>query len=248
MAVMKGSKAGEPALTIVVPAHNSGAALAHTVSTLTAAWPDLSAEIVIVENASTDDTLATARQLAADHSDEVRVICSEKGLGQAYAAGIREARGTSVLLTADDLPFGLSDVTSWLAAGETTRDHVCVGSKAHPRSRVPRSWLRRLMTAVFAVERRVVLGMDIRDTQGTIFAPRRWLQAQLPRLEERGYLFSTELLYAATLQGMAVTELPVDLDVTLRRASTVSLRDAWQMFAGLLRLRSRRRSLITATD
>lgn len=235
---------GVPELTIVVPAHNSGAALAHTVATLTGSLSHLLHEIVIVENASTDDTLATARQLAAEHSGNVRVVVSDKGLGMAYAAGIRAASGTSVLLTADDLPFGTSDVASWQAAGCSAAAQVCIGSKAHPRSRVPRSLIRRLMTTVFAAERRVVLNMGIGDTQGTIFAPREWLVRQLPRLKERGYLFSTELLYAATLQGVSVLELPVDLDTATRRSSTVSLHDAWKMFAGLLRLRRRRRVLL----
>ncbi len=238
---------GEPTLTVVVPAHNSGSALAHSVRTLTTAWPDLSTEVVIVENGSTDDTLATARRLAAKHPDRVRVICSETGLGRAYAAGIRAARGSTVLLTADDLPFGVSDVSSWTVAGGPGAEQVFIGSKAHPHSRVRRSLLRSLMTSVFSLERRVVLDMHIGDTQGTVFAPRPWLLAQLPHLKEGGYLFSTELLYAATLQTVPVTELPVELDLTTRRASTVSLRDAWQMFIGLLQLRRRRESLRAAS-
>lgn len=233
-----------PSLSIVVPAHNSGAALEASVEILTAALTDApGAEVILVENGSRDGTWERAQALAARPWAIPVVACqSPVGLGRAYAEGIRRATGDVVLLTADDLPFGMTDVSAWRAAGCPTG--VVVGSKAHPDSRVPRAFLRRLMTFVFTWLRRIVLRLDVGDTQGTVFVPADWARAVLPVLAEGGYLFSTELLYAGHLQGLPITEVPIVLrDRDDDGGTRIRVADVLEMAVGLIRLRRRAGSL-----
>lgn len=234
----------EPRLSVVVPAHNSGAVLADSVGILTAALADApGAEVILVENGSRDGTWAQAQELAGRSWPVPVVACqSPVGLGRAYAEGLRRASGDVVLLTADDLPFGMTDVASWRAAG--CPDGLVIGSKAHAASVVPRPFIRRLMTYVFTMLRRVVLGLSVGDTQGTIFVPAAWARRVAPRLAEGGYLFSTELLYAAHLQGCPITEVPIALrDRDDDGGTRIKVSDIVEMAAGLLRLRRRSRSL-----
>lgn len=233
-------------LSVVVPAHNSGAVLDHTVQTLAAALADSpGAEVILVENGSRDRTWQRAQELAARSWAVPVVACqSPVGLGEAYAEGIRRARGDLVLLTADDLPFGMTDVASWRAAGCPAG--LAVGSKAHPASVVPRGFLRRLMTFVFTWLRRLLLDLQVGDTQGTVFVPTAWARGVLPRLVESGYLFSTELLYAAHLQGLAITEVPITLEQRPDDGGTrIKVSDVVQMASGLVRLRRRAATLAT---
>lgn len=239
----------QPRLSVVVPAHNSGEALGHTVEILTAALADApGAEVILVENGSCDGTWAKAQRLAAGSWPVPVVACQAPvGLGRAYAEGIRRATGDLVLLTADDLPFGMSDVASWRAAG--CPEGLVIGSKAHPESVVPRALLRRVMTFVFTWLRRIVLNLQVGDTQGTVFVPTAWAQRAVPRLTEPGYLFSTELLYAAHLQGQAITEVPITLRERQDDGGTrIRVADVWAMAAGLLRLRRRARELGTLPE
>lgn len=233
-----------PRLSVVVPAHNSGPALRHTVSTLATAladWPG--AEVLIVENGSSDGTWALAQELAGASWEIPVVACqSAVGLGQAYAEGLRRATGEVALLTADDLPFDMTDVEAWRAQG--CPDGLVVGSKAHPESLVPRALLRRIMTYVFTALRRAVLRLQVGDTQGTVFVPAEWARGVLPSLREGGYLFSTELLYAGHLQGLPIAEVPIRMRPREEAGGTrIKVSDVWEMAAGLVRLRRRRAEL-----
>lgn len=239
---------GQPRLSVVVPAHNSGPVLDQSVEILAAALADVpGAEVILVENGSRDGTWARAQALAA-RSWPVRVVACQSpvGLGEAYAEGIRRATGEVVLLTADDLPFGMTDVAAWAAAGWP--DGLVIGSKAHPDSVVPRAFVRRLMTFVFTWLRRLVLHLTVGDTQGTVFAPADWARGVTPRLAEGGYLFSTELLYAAHLQGLAITEVPIALRPRDDDGGTrIRVSDVLEMTTGLVRLR-RRAATLSASD
>lgn len=220
-----------PVLSIIVPAHNSGTRLEGTVDLLRRELGDAGIEVIIVENGSTDDTWEVAQRLAATSGPFPVLACqSDVGLGAAYREGIRRASGQTLLLTADDLPFGLTDIDAWRRVDATA---LVVGSKAHRESRVPRSLLRW-----------VVLGMTVADCQGTIFAPRDWLAARLPDLREDGYLASTEIVYLAQQQGKPVIEVPVTLAPRHDDGKTrIRLGDIRDMAFGLLRLRTRRREL-----
>lgn len=229
-----------PRLSVVLPAHNSGAVLDHSVQVLTDALADApGAEVIVVENGSRDGTWERAQALAAAAWPIPVVACqSAVGLGRAYAEGIRRATGEVVLLTADDLPFGMSDVSAWRAAGCPAG--LVIGSKAHRDSVVPRSVVRRLMTFVFTWLRRIVLDLPVGDTQGTVFAPADWARGALSGLAEGGYLFSTELLYAGHLQGQPITEVPITLRERDDDGGTrIRISDVVEMAVGLVRLRRR---------
>jgi glycosyltransferase involved in cell wall biosynthesis len=143
----------------VIPACNAANSLGETLARLVRLPGGTPEEIIVVENGSDDDTWNLLERLQKDWADEcpLVVLRSEKGIGAAYRAGVAVSRGDHVLLTADDLPFGTSDVEAVLACRSLPR--FAIGSKAHPRSRVRRTVLRRVATRVFRVARRAVLGL-----------------------------------------------------------------------------------------
>ncbi|WP_338569766.1 glycosyltransferase family 2 protein [Arachnia propionica] len=230
-----------PGLSIVVPAHNSGPRLRETLQQLTRELGRDDVEVIIVENGSSDNTWEIAEELAqGSWSFPVRAVRSEVGLGAAYLTGASGARGDVVLLTADDLPFGVTDIRSWESIGSPTA--LVIGSKAHPASVVPRSIPRTVMSWGYRFLRRVILGMSVADCQGTLFVDREWLQRRIPSLREHGYLTSTEIVYLAQLDRTRVIEVPVVLHSGHASGRTrIRTSDVWDMAFGLLRLRRRRR-------
>ena len=105
------SNSHSPEYSYVVAAHNSEDVITETWSLLRKHFQSGPVEIVIGENGSTDGTWPTLQALAtavgpADPS--LKVLRSEKGLGNALAAGALASRGKSIVFTADDLPFGFS--------------------------------------------------------------------------------------------------------------------------------------------
>ena len=64
-------------ITFTVPCYNSAAYMDHCIDTLLTAGED--AEIILVNDGSTDDTGAIANRYAAQYPDIVRVIHQENG-------------------------------------------------------------------------------------------------------------------------------------------------------------------------
>lgn len=237
-------------LSVVIPAHNSAAVIGDTVARIRERLHGTAAEIIVVENGSSDETLATCRRIADSWDGGAlafSVLQSPKGMGNALRTGILASRGTTLVLTADDLPFGFDDLEGLdrieISAGGR-RPPVIIGSKAHPDSRVDRGLLRSVLTRGFAVLRRLTLGMRTGDPQGTLIIDGELGRALAPTLEEPGFLFTTELVHVVELMGIRPVEVPVRLRPAHRyHASRVSTWDALAMGVGLLRLRQRHPSL-----
>ncbi|MDF1605214.1 glycosyltransferase [Nocardioides sp. YIM 152315] len=219
--------AGERALSVVVPSRNGAEVLPETLATLAG---ELSAndEVIVVENGSTDDTAAVLQEISESwaHPCSLVVTSSEPGLGNALRTGVSASAGRRLLLTADDLPFGLTDL---VAFRELPPDVVvAIGSKAHPGSRVARSRTRTLQSRVFRWLRSAMLHSSVGDSQGTIWVDGPWARSFASVSRETGLMWTVELVLAAEQQGHAVWEAPVELRPS-HDASTsrFRFRDAW---------------------
>lgn len=236
-------------LTVVIPAHNSAAVIESTVRRIAEHLHGQAVEIIVVENGSTDATAERCRDLMRDWDAgavPVRIMRSDKGLGNALRAGAIASDGARVLLTADDLPFGFDDLEGAAALGSELPP-VLIGSKAHAESAVDRGRARGVLTGGFALLRRLILGIRTGDPQGTILVDGPLLRRLAPYLDEPGFLFTTELVYAAELAGIRPFEVPVRLSEEHSEHGTrVTASDVVSMATGLVRLRRRRRELAAA--
>jgi GT2 family glycosyltransferase len=141
-----------PRVSVVIPCYNYARYLPEAVeSVLTQTFTDF--EVIVVDDGSTDDSLAVAERLAATHPDRVRVIAQANTGQPAFARnrGIADARGAYVLcLDADDkiAPTmlercaGLLDTSPQVAIAYTDRrdfdgvdDVVLAGEYDFPRLR-----------------------------------------------------------------------------------------------------------------
>jgi glycosyltransferase involved in cell wall biosynthesis len=230
------------ALSYVVPAHNSTAVIETTLCALRSRLAGRRAEIIVVQNGSSDGTQALLERIGQSwsHPDVHLVILSSgTGLGYAYRTGIAASRGARILLTADDLPFGFDDLE---AADRLDADAypVVIGSKAHRDSEVGRGVLRWVLGWGFLLLRRAVLGMLTLDPQGTLVLDGDWARTLVPRLDEPGYLVTTELCYLAEREGIRPLEVPVRLVPGHGdHRSRIAVQDVWRMGVGLIGIRRR---------
>lgn len=97
--------AREPVVSVVIPCYNYGRYLPACVRSVTTDQPGIALDIVIVDDCSTDDSLAVARKLQGE-DPRIRIIAHEtnKKHIQTYNDGLAAANGDYVLLlSADDL-------------------------------------------------------------------------------------------------------------------------------------------------
>lgn len=232
-----------PRISYVLPVHNQERVIAASVERLLnrlAAFPG--SEVILVENGSSDASPVLCAQLAGTSADDgvaVRATQSDTGMGNAYRRGISIASGDILVLSASDLPFAFTDLDALLATDP--RPRLAIGSKAHRRSRVHIPALRRTMSEVFRLLRFAVLGLRVRDSQGTILIDAQLAREIAPHLHCGDFLISTEIVAWGARLGATPVELPITYVAT--PGSTVSpIADSVRMARGLFSLRQRLRS------
>jgi hypothetical protein len=168
---------------------------------------------------------------------------SEQGLGNAFKFGILATNGDLVVATADDLPFGFSDLDNLLKL--ETRPSIAIGSKAHPHSQLERTPVRFLASSGLRVLRMLLLKLRVGDTQGTYLLNGEVARNLAFRCSQPGYIFTTELSYLATLRGEKIVELPIILDSEIRPSTVRIVRDSILMLKGMIEIRrTHRRSFL----
>src|SRR5215470_15328169 len=186
-----------PWLEIVVPARNEAARLPDGLAKLCAKAVALPAgvAIIVVDNASTDETARIVRQWPAGPAPVRLVSCQRRGKGAAVRAGFLATSAPYVGFCACDMATDLAalDVAiSMLASGRC----VVIGSRAHPDSEVDarHSVVRRLGAAAFRFVARLVVP-GVRDTQcGFKFFSGPVARAAAGQMRATGFAFDIELL------------------------------------------------------
>jgi len=203
-------------------------------------------EVFLLVNGSNDKTWDIAQKLAKDFHPWVSSFQNhEKGMGVAYKRGLQELKkrfldkDSWVVFTASDLPFGFSDLDSFIKLGsQAWKENVLfVGSKRHPLSEVQRNWKRRLGSAVFEMARLLILKIKTKDTQGTLFLRGDQISVQ-ERLHSNDYFITVELVYFSERTGKVV-EMPVQLRPEFRSSKISILKDGYKSLLQLLRFRQR---------
>lgn len=199
-----------PGLSIVIPAYHEADRLPTSLPRLLhhlRARPDV--EVLVVDDGSTDDTVAVARSLLADRPGAVVLERPHQGKGAAVAAGMAAATGARLVFMDADLATDLAalgpvvdaldhaDVVlgSRRAAGAVATGFSPVGALAH---------------RTFGLLARTVTRVPVRDFQCGFKAFRaEAARAVFPRVTESGYAFDVEVLLVAHRLGLRIEEVPV---------------------------------------
>jgi len=223
-----------------MPAHNEASYLEPAVREvydgLRARGHDV--EVIVIENGSTDETLAIARRLA-DTTAEVRVSTRPVAdYGDALRAGMLAARG-ELIVTFDVDYYDLAFVDDALAllTGAMPAPAIVVGSKRAPGARDQRPWPRRLVTSVFSTLLRLAFSLSVSDTHGMKAMRRAEVAPIAERCRFRSDLFDTELVIRSERAGLVVAELPV-IAQERRPSRTPIWRRVPRTVAGLVLLRT----------
>ncbi|HEY1597065.1 MAG TPA: dolichyl-phosphate beta-glucosyltransferase [Thermoleophilaceae bacterium] len=199
---------------VVIPVHNE----AHVIETsvrrvythLAHEFP-FSARITIADSASTDDTLAIARTLAAELPGVHAIHLEEKGRGRALRAAWSASRADVVAYMDVDLSTDLNALLPLVAPLLSAHSDVAVGSRLLHGARVERSPKREFISRAYNFLLRLSLGSRVTDAQCGFKAGRRdAIQALLPAVENEDWFFDSELLHLAEQAGLRIHEVPVD--------------------------------------
>ena len=223
---------------IIMPAHNEAENLPMVFEGLRQYAPEL--DVVVVDDASSDETPAIAAQLGA----VVVTLPCNLGYGGAVQTGFKYAVENgydyAVMMDADGQhdPEFIPSLLSPVLAGEAD---VAIGSRLVAGGDVTRrrTWTRGLAGRLFARTARRWLRVSVLDSQcGFKMFRREAGRSLFTQSRESGYLFDLELLVLAAVAGYRVVEVPINwADVP---GGHLSLgRELGRTLVGLWRLRRR---------
>jgi glycosyltransferase involved in cell wall biosynthesis len=190
-------------LSLILPVYNEEGNLKRLLEELLAMLRSVhrQAEIIVVDDASTDGSGRVASGFAAAHA-RVRVVVHSHNCGQsaAFASGFAAAEGALIVTMDADGQHDPADVPLLLAALKPGVDAVCGFRKKRLDS-----WTRRASSAIANGFRNLITGDRISDAGCTLRIVRREALAEIPRFNGMHRFLPTLLRY----QGFTVAEVAV---------------------------------------
>lgn len=185
----------------VIPARNEEQAIGKVVAGLPR---DVVAQVIVVDNGSTDNTAAVARSAGALVVRETR-----QGYGRACAAGVAAAPGADVLLFLDgdysDFPEEAPRILEPILSGAAD---LVIGSRLRGRRErgalAPHQLFGNRLVSILM---RLLYGLQVTDL-GPFRAIRAALLADL-KMQEMTYGWPTEMMVKAARRRARVAEVPV---------------------------------------
>jgi dolichol-phosphate mannosyltransferase len=176
-------------------------------------YPEVS--LLVVDDKSPDGTGAVADALAREYTGRVEVMhrTARPGLGRSYVDGIRSVldRPVDVICQMDaDLSHDPRHLRDLIAA--SAHADVVIGSRYVPGGAVVNWPLRRRLLSRFAnTYIRLVTRLSPHDCTSGFRCWRREALARMPldRFGSEGYSFLVEMLFAASVAGLTLAEVPI---------------------------------------
>jgi len=218
-------------VSIVMPCLNEAETVA-TCVTKARQWlsrADVSGEVLVVDNGSTD----RSRELAA--AAGANVIREERrGYGHALLRGLSEARGEVLVMGDADDTYDFSRLDELIRPLEEGADLV-LGNRFTGGIRPgAMPWAHRYIgSPVINLVIRRFIGLRIGDSQSGFRAFTRGAFQRL-RLRAGGMEFASEMLVNAAREGMTVAEVPAPYSVRLGESKLNTVRDGWRHLRFLL--------------
>jgi len=233
----------QPLLSIIIPAHNEEKRLPPTLEQVFAFLngQNYEAEVLVVENGSTDRTFEIAQKFIGQHKN-LRVVRVEgRGKGLAVQHGMLEAHGQYRLMCDADLSMPIEEVANFLSPHVTDFDIAIASREAPGATRYDEPFFRHIGGRIINLLIRLLILPGLQDTQCGFKCFRAEAADDLfTRQTLMGWSFDIELLFIARRHGYRIVEVPIDW--YYRSESKVNaLRDAIRMIQDIFLIHSNAR-------
>ena len=186
-------------------------------------------EIIVVDNGSTDNSV----QIAQNEGAKV-ILESEKGYGNAYLRGFKEAKGDIIIMGDADDTYDFSHIDKFISQIQQGYDFI-IGSRFKGKIRKgAMPWPNRyignpILTGIL----RFFFKINITDAHSGM---RAFTKKALKKMElhSLGMELASEMIIAAVRENLKIKEIPIDYLERKGDSKLLPFKDAWRHFSFML--------------
>ena len=226
-------------ISIVIPAYNEEKRLPDTLRKVLKfiSSKKLKAEIIVVDDGSSDNTASVAASLK---NPKIKVVKNPKNMGKGFSVqnGVKHSKGDIILFTDADMSTPIKHLEEFLQYHKEGFE-VVIASRDLVESRVmvPQSQFRELGGKIFNLMVRIVTGLPVHDTQcGFKSFTKKAANLIFPRQTIPGFGFDVEILFIAYNHKLPIKESAVEW-YNAPGTKVSFLKDSVRMFAELFKIR-----------
>lgn len=200
----------QTSLSIIIPVYNEERKIADTLLSLLEflKYHRLEAEIIMVDDGSTDRTLWIAERFIK--LIKIIPVYPNKGKGFAIKTGVTAASGDLVLFMDADLATPLTEIPKILKKIINENADIVIGSRGLVRNQVKRTLFRSIAGKIFVLISHLLIPLPHKDTQCGFKIFRREVAKEIfNRAKISRWAFDMEILFLARKMGLKVLEMPV---------------------------------------
>ncbi|MBC7927210.1 MAG: glycosyltransferase, partial [Bryobacteraceae bacterium] len=220
-------------LSILVPLYNEEQFIGSLLSrVLAVALPgDLDREIIVVDDCSTDNSVAIAEAIQSKHPDIIRLIRSEVngGKGSAIHKAIEQARGEYCIIQDADLEYDPEDYPKLLRPLLDNRADAVFGSRflSSAERRVLYFWHSQA-NFFLTLACNLVSDLNLTDMETCYKAVRTSLLQSIP-LHNKRFGFEPEITIKLARRKARIYEVPISYNGrTYAEGKKIGLKDAFE--------------------
>jgi dolichol-phosphate mannosyltransferase len=195
-------------VSLTIPAHNEAENIGRVIQDCMAVLGEggRTYEIVLVDDASQDDTVEAARAAMGDAATNLTVVThrGQRGYAITVCDGLRSSRGRVLAFMDGDGQFDPNDLGR-LIAGLNTADFV-----AGIRKRRADPWYRSFVSGVYNRVVRLSFGIREKDFDCGLKVFTRAVWTGVSPIRARSAVFNPEMFFKAHRLGFRVVQVPVE--------------------------------------
>lgn len=198
-------------------------------------------ELILVNDGSTQESYQDLEKAVAKDKKASYIYYSpNQGRGYAVKKGFEKARGDYIAYIDADLeisPTYLIEIVRLLKKYD-----VVIATKFHKESKVISPLMRKVSSKVFNSAIRLGLGSKIKDHQiGLKGFRKNVIDAALPYVSQKRWLFDVELLYLIQKKKYSIIEIPVSILYGFKKVRSSFVVDFLKLFIIMYIMRSKHR-------